>query len=50
MTNTEPKPFYLIDEIQPGLSKQTRLVFDVNPSIKTYTLEAAKINFQVEVP
>jgi hypothetical protein len=50
MTNTEPKPLYLIEEIQRGLSKQFRLVFDVNPGIKMYTLEAARISFQVEVP
>ena len=50
MTNTEPKPLVLVEQIQPGLSKQFRLVFDVNPNVKTYTLEAARINFQIDLP
>ena len=41
------KPLGLAEEIQPGLTKPFRLVFDVNPAVKEYTLEAAGNKFAV---
>lgn len=47
----EPRPILLADQIQPGLSRQFREVFDVNPSVKGYILEAAGGNrFQITLP
>jgi len=45
-----PPPLILLEQIQPGLSKQYRVVFDVNPTTKQYTLTAAKSQFAVSLP
>jgi hypothetical protein len=36
-----------METVQPGLSDQFRVVFDVNPDTSTYTLQAAGTNFEV---
>jgi hypothetical protein len=46
----EPAVLWLSEQIQPGLAKGFRLVFDVNPAVKNYVLEAAKIKFAVNLP
>jgi hypothetical protein len=43
------KPLYLTEEVQPGLTKTFRVVFDVNPSVNGYTLEAAGNKFAVNL-
>jgi hypothetical protein len=46
----EPPVLWLSEQIQPGLAKPFRLVFDVNPSVRNYVLEAARIKFAVNLP
>jgi hypothetical protein len=46
----EPRPIILADQIQPGLTRSFRQVFDVNPSSKVYILEAAGARFQISLP
>jgi hypothetical protein len=46
----EPAVLWASEQIQPGLTKSFRLVFDVNPAVKNYVLEAAKIKFAVDLP
>jgi hypothetical protein len=42
------KPLYITQNVQPGLSKQVEVIFDVAPG-QDYTLQAAGNNFQVSV-
>jgi hypothetical protein len=46
----EPAVLWLTEEVQPGLTKSFRLVFDVNPATKNYVLQAAGIKFAVNLP
>ena len=46
----EPAVLSLAEEIQPGLTKPFRLVFDVNSATKSYVLQAAGIKFAVNLP
>ncbi len=46
----DPPALIIAAEIQPGLSKQYRSVFDVNPDVKDYILEGAAINFDIRLP
>ena len=48
--STGPKPMSSGNQIQPGLTTQFRLVFDVNPNQKQFTLKAAGIDFAVKLP
>jgi hypothetical protein len=50
LLGTEPEVLWLSAQIQPGLIKSFRLVFDVNPEVKSYVFEAAKIKFAVDLP
>ena len=36
---------WLSEQIQPGLTKSFRVVFDVNPGVRDYVLEGARIRF-----
>jgi hypothetical protein len=49
-TSDAPKPFTIAEQIQPGLTKKFRLVFDVNPAVRDYTMEAAGVKFAVTIP
>lgn len=49
MLSEEPKPVLFLEEVQPGLSKQFRNVFDVNPGIKDYNIELAGARFRVSI-
>jgi Domain of unknown function (DUF4352)/zinc-ribbon domain len=44
-----PVPLLTV-QVQPGLTVVLRVVFDVNPTIKQYTLEAAKVPSRIELP
>jgi hypothetical protein len=46
----DPRPLILAEQIQPGLSQRFRMVFDVNPAIKSYTWEAAGTRFAITLP
>ena len=46
---TELTPFSS-GQIQPGLSKQVLVVFDLNPKLSGYVLYAAKIPFRFSLP
>jgi len=50
LLGSQPEVLWLSAQIQPGLIKSFRLVFDVNPAVKNYVLEAAKIKFAVDLP
>ena len=50
MLGEDPKPVFLIEQVQPGLLRQFRQVFDVNPQIKAYTVELAGTRFAVTLP
>ena len=50
MLGSQPEVLWLSAQIQPGLIKSFRLVFDVNPGVKNYVLEAARIKFAVDLP
>ena len=38
---TDPPVLWLLQEVQPGLSMQVRVIFDVDPATSPYTLHAA---------
>lgn len=48
--SSEPPVMWLIRQVQPSLATTFRVVFDVNPTIKRYTLVAAEIPFSIELP
>lgn len=50
MGDEGPEVLWVAAQVQPGLSKTFRLVFDVDPSQPNYTLQAAGINFQFRLP
>jgi len=49
LLSDEPKPLWLTEEVQPSLIKPFQLIFDVSPSMKTFTLEAAKVAFRIDL-
>jgi Domain of unknown function (DUF4352) len=49
-TSSAPKAFAFLEQVQPSLTKSFRLVFDVSPTIKSYTFEAAGVKFTLDVP
>jgi hypothetical protein len=43
------EPLSLAEQVQPGLTKTFRLVFDVNPAVKNYTFGAAGNKFALNL-
>jgi len=42
-----PEVFWLIEQIQPGLSKDVRVIFDVPPSVAGFVLDVQGVRFAV---
>jgi hypothetical protein len=48
-TDKGPKPLTFAEQIQPGLKQTFRLVFDVNPDVKDYTLVFDKAKYAISL-